>query len=36
MYCIYDIFFILKETEESSEYIETPKVTRQLPIIKVN
>ncbi|XP_042746020.1 thymopoietin isoform X5 [Lagopus leucura] len=26
---------MIEETEESSEYIETPKVTRQLPIIKV-
>ncbi|XP_052524522.1 thymopoietin isoform X5 [Tympanuchus pallidicinctus] len=26
---------MIEETEESNEYIETPKVTRQLPIIKV-
>ncbi|XP_072207979.1 thymopoietin isoform X3 [Excalfactoria chinensis] len=26
---------MIEETEESSEYIKTPKVTRQLPVIKV-
>lgn len=32
---LYNVFFILKETEESTECFKTPKVTRQLPLTKV-
>lgn len=32
---LYNIFFILKETEEITECFKTPKVTRQLPLTKV-
>ncbi|XP_064899643.1 thymopoietin isoform X2 [Columba livia] len=32
---LYSVFFILKETEESTKCFKTPKLTRQLPLTKV-